>query len=193
MHQAESVSASAALEKLKAGNKLFVMGDADQGDVSHEARQRSVQLGQSPYAIVVTCSDSRIVPEAVFSAGIGDLFVIRVAGNVVDTHQLGSIEYACTHLGTRLVVVMGHDHCGAIGAALENDSEDDPEGYINYIIDEVRRAIGSETDSLRASELNVRHAVSRIEAALEREVGASNGISVAGAMYCLATGEVRFL
>ena len=174
MHQVANVTATEALEKLKAGNELFVKGESDQGDVSHAARLYSSTHGQAPYAIVVTCSDSRIVPDAVFSAGIGDLFVIRVAGNVIDAHQLGSIEYACKHLGTQLVV-----------AALHDDPNDDPEGFIEYILDEVKRAIGEETDPLRASELNVLYAVSRIKDVLD--------VTVIGAMYCLATGEVTFL
>ena len=185
MHQVANVTATEALEKLKVGNELFVKGESDQGDVSHAARLYSSTHGQAPYALVVTCSDSRIVPDAVFSAGLGDLFVIRVAGNVIDAHQLGSIEYACKHLGTQLVVVMGHDHCGAVEAALHDDPNDDPEGFIEYILDEVKRAIGEETDPLRASELNVLYAVSRIKDVLD--------VTVIGAMYCLATGEVTFL
>ena len=193
MHQGQTISASAALEKLKAGNKLFVQGETDQGDVSHAARAWSAQHGQAPYAIVITCSDSRIVPDAVFSAGIGDLFVIRVAGNVIDNHQLGSIEYACEHLGTKLVVVMGHDHCGAIDAAIHDNPNDDPEDFIRFILREIKAAIGAETDPLRASELNVHHAVSVIDNALVHEAGIPGDVSVVGALYHLATGEVHFL
>lgn len=184
-----SEPARQALEKLKTGNELFVAGDADQGDVSHEARARSVQFGQSPYAVIVTCSDSRIVPDAVFSAGIGDLFVIRVAGNVIDAHQLGSIEYACKHLGTQLVVIMGHDHCGAVDAALHEEENHDAQSYIGYIVDQIQRAIGAETDPLRASRLNVEFAVAQVAEALR---GVSAEATVVGALYCLETGAVEF-
>ena len=90
--------------------------------------------GQSPYAIIVTCSDSRVIPENIFSAGIGELFVIRLAGNIIDDHQLGSIEYAAGHLGCRLVVVLGHTHCGAVDAAINSE----PAGYIRCITDEIK-------------------------------------------------------
>ncbi len=192
-HNATGINASQALEKLKAGNALFVAGDYDQGDVSRAVRAHSVEHGQVPYAIVVTCSDSRIVPDVVFSAGIGDLFVIRVAGNVIDDHQLGSIEYACGHLDTKLVVVMGHDHCGAVEAALHEDEHDDPEGFIGFIVEEIKKAIGRETDPLQASRLNVEYAVGLINKALVNEQNIPDDVRVVGALYYLATGEVVFL
>ena len=161
--------------------------------MSHEARKHTVDHGQEPYAIVITCSDARVVPNAAFSAGIGDLFVIRVAGNVIDDHQLASIEYACEHLGTKLVVVLGHDHCGAVDAALHDDSNDDPEGFIHYIVEDIKRAIGSETDPYKASVMNVKRSVALINHALMREAGIPDGVKVMGAMYHLETGEVVFL
>ena len=96
------------------------------------------------------------------SAGIGELFVIRVAGNVMDNHQLGSVEYAAGHLGTKLVVVLGHSHCGAVGAALHQE----PEGYTKFITDEIRKAIGGEKDEYRACCLNVERSVSIIKESL---------------------------
>ena len=109
MHK-ENLSASEALEKLKAGNQRYLSATANPGDVSPKIRHKTCTEGQEPYAIVITCSDSRVIPESVFSAGIGELFVIRVAGNVMDKHQLGSVEYAADHLGCNLVVVLGHDN-----------------------------------------------------------------------------------
>ena len=103
-----------------------------------------------------------MIPEHIFSAGIGELFVIRLAGNVIDDHQLGSIEYAAGHLGCKLVVVLGHTHCGAVDAAIHHQ----PEGYIKYITDEIKKAIGDETDPYKASCLNVRHSVREIEKSL---------------------------
>ena len=103
-----NLTADEALERLRQGNARYLNASHAQGDVSPELRQSTFREGQHPYAIVLACSDSRVIPEAIFSAGIGELFVIRVAGNVVDRHQLGSIEYAEGHLGCNLVVVLGH-------------------------------------------------------------------------------------
>ena len=183
------MNASEALQKLKDGNRAYMTAKTAGGDVSPELRARTCAEGQAPYAIVVTCSDSRVIPEAIFSAGIGDLFVIRVAGNVIDDHQLGSIEYAAGHLGSRLVVVLGHDHCGAVDAAINHN----PDGFIKFITDEIRIAIGSEQDETRACRLNVRHSVRRIEDSLDIRREEEHGLQVIGALYRLRTGEVEFL
>lgn len=150
-----------AIYKLAAGNLKYLNAENGSGDISRRIRMSTWAKGQSPYAIIVTCSDSRVIPENIFSAGIGELFVIRLAGNVIDDHQLGSIEYAAGHLGCRLVVVLGHTHCGAVDAAINYE----PSGYIRYITDEIKKAIGDETDPYKASCLNVRHSVQEIERA----------------------------
>ena len=183
------MKANEALQKLKDGNQTYLAAKIAGGDVSPELRAKTCAEGQNPYAIVVTCSDSRVIPEAIFSAGIGDLFVIRVAGNVIDDHQLGSIEYAAGHLGSRLVVVLGHDHCGAVDAAINHN----PDGFIKFITDEIRLAIGGERDEIRASCLNVRHSVRRIEESLNIRREEEDGLQVVGALYRLKTGEVEFL
>ena len=160
------------------------------GDVSKESRMRTYLHGQHPYAIVVTCSDSRVIPESIFSAGIGDLFVIRLAGNVIDDHQLGSIEYAAGHLGCRLIVVLGHTHCGAVDAAMNSD----PEGYIKFITDEIKRAIGDEKDERKACEKNVWQSIQMIEHSLEiHHIEDEIGLRVVGAMYDIETGKVEFM
>ena len=146
--------------------------------------------GQQPYAIIITCSDSRVIPECVFSAGIGELFVIRVAGNVIDDHQLGSIEYAVEHLGTNLVVMMGHTGCGAVEAAIHHD----PSGFIKYITDGIRNAIGEETDPYRATCLNVEHSIKQISDALDIDhLRHGKDPAVIGAVYHIDSGEVEFL
>lgn len=183
------IPATEALDKLKSGNARY-LADPAMGDLSPAVRQRTAKEGQTPYAIVICCSDSRVIPEAIFCAGIGDLFVIRVAGNVIDDHQLGSIEYAADHLGCRLILVLGHDHCGAVDAALHHD----PSGYIKTITDEIRLAVGDETDPDAACRLNALHSVARIEqnldiARMEQELG----LQTAAAIYHIATGEVEFL
>ena len=183
------LNAAESLEKLKQGNRHYVGKDHSTGNISPAVRRETLEKGQSPYAIIVTCSDSRVIPEYIFNAGIGELFVIRVAGNVIDDHQLGAIAYAAEHLGAKLIVVLGHDHCGAVDAAINHD----PEGYIKFITDEIRNAIGSETDDYKACCLNVRHSIAVIERSLEIRQEEAHGLKVIGAVCRLGSGEVDFL
>ena len=182
-------TADEALQKLKDGNKNYLDAEKSEGNISPALRLKTCNEGQFPYAIVVTCSDSRVIPESVFSAGIGELFVIRVAGNVIDNHQLGSIEYAADHLGSRLVVVMGHSHCGAVGAAISSS----PEGYVKSITDEIKKAIGDEKDDYKACCLNVKNSVKIVEESLKINQEDENGLKVCGAVYHLEDGRVEFL
>lgn len=183
---ASAVSANEALEKLREGNRKYLDAKANPGDVSPEARAKTRAEGQFPYAVVVTCSDSRVIPEAIFSAGIGELFVIRVAGNVLDNCALGSVEYAVDHLGCKLVLVLGHECCGAVGAALEGGGH----GYVKFITDEIRLAIGGEVDPDRASCLNARHSARAIEEKLRFR---GDDVRVIAGLYRLGSGEVEFL
>lgn len=185
--QKTNLSALEALEKLKEGNRRYLTAETNPGDISPQIRQKTCDEGQSPYAIVVTCSDSRVIPEGIFSAGIGELFVIRVAGNVIAGHQLGSIEYAADHLGSNLVVVLGHEHCGAVGAAIN----DEPAGYIKLLTDEIRKAIGEEKDELRACCLNVQRSVSVIRESLG--LSEKDDLKICGAVYHIDSGSVEFL
>ena len=180
--QEKQVDALAALERLAEGNKLYIDSTKSVGDISPEKRLHTSKNGQHPYAVIVGCADSRVIPESIFSAGIGDLFVIRVAGNVIDNYQLGSIEYAVEHLGCKLVVVLGHTGCGAVGAALKQNS-----GYIKHITDEIKRAIGAETDEVKASVLNVHQSVAKI-----KELLSETGAHVTGALYHTDSGKVDF-
>jgi carbonic anhydrase len=183
-------SADTALEKLKEGNKKYVEGTHASMEISRVLRRHFKENGQHPYAIIISCSDSRVVPEAIFSARIGDLFVIRVAGNVIDSHQLGSIEYAAEHLGTGLVVVLGHTDCGAVGAVLSGHGG----GYIDYIAKDIAEAIGEEKDPYRATCLNVEHCCKTIENSLQiRKDEEEYGLRVMGAVYDIESGEVSFI
>jgi carbonic anhydrase len=173
------------MEALKEGNRRYVRSGAFSGDVSHPTRIRSADEGQRPFAAVVSCSDSRVIPEAVFSAGIGDLFVIRSAGNVVDECTLGSLEYAVGHMGVRVVVVMGHTRCGAIAEALKGFHE----GHSIEIIDGIRACIDDEKDPAEASRLNVLNSVRLIS----EDLSERHDIVVAGAMYDVRNGTVEFL
>lgn len=181
--QDKSMTAVDALERLKKGNKAYINSVTGVGDISPERRLYTSEHGQSPFAVVVSCSDSRVIPESIFSAGIGDLFVIRVAGNVIDNNQLGSIEYAVEHLGCKLVVVLGHTGCGAVCAAAEQHG-----GYVKFITDEIKRAVGDETDMVKASILNVKQSVSKIDSLLNK----AGGLEVTGALYHTESGVIDF-
>ena len=186
----QGITANKALKLLKLGNAEFVQNDGARGNVSAAQRKQTTEHGQDPYAVVIACSDSRVIPEAIFNSDLGELFVIRVAGNIIDAHQLGSIEYAAEHLGVNLVLVLGHTHCGAVHAALEEDHE----GYIRYIVDEIQGAIGEEKDPYEACHLNVRHSMRTIEESLKiQKVEHEYGLKVRGAIYDIETGVVDFL
>ena len=182
------MDAESALDRLREGNDRYVRAETYSGDVSGMIRLRTAENGQHPYAIVITCSDSRVIPESIFSAGIGELFVVRVAGNVIDDHQLGSIEYAAGHLGTKRVVVLGHTQCGAVHAAIDHD----PSGFIKYITDEIKQAIGKEKDDYKAAVLNVAQSVRMIESSLEIQKDEEEGLQVVGAIYRIEDGTVEF-
>lgn len=184
------LSAEQALKRLTEGNSAFLETERNRGDISKGIRLKTAREGQQPYAIVISCSDSRVIPEHIFQAGIGELFVIRVAGNVIDKHQLGSIEYAAAHLGCKLAVVLGHDRCGAVSAALHHD----PDGYIKYITDEILLAAGEEQDENRVCRLNVEHSVRQIESNLDiQRMEQEEGLRVVGAIYRLESGRVEFV
>ena len=178
------------IEKLKQGNELYLESVRNPGDVSLDIRRMTADAGQHPYAIVIACSDSREIPEAIFSAGIGELFVIRVAGNVLDNHQLGSIEYAASHLDANVIVVLGHTRCGAVAAAIKGSTEK----YIRYITEDIREAIGTETDDYKATVLNVKHGVQVIRQAFrEHPEIQSDELDVIGAVYNVDSGKVDWL
>ena len=184
------IDAKDAKQRLIEGNLKYLSADTAQGDISPAVRRYTAQNGQSPYAIVITCSDSRVIPESIFSAGIGDLYIIRVAGNVIDDHQLGSVEYAADHLGTRLIVMLGHTGCGAVDAAIKGHAG----GFIDSIIKDISLAIGDETDAFKASCLNVKHGVEVIRHELEiHPVHDPEGLVVAVAIYNIEDGSVEFL
>lgn len=188
--KAYTYTAEEAKRRLIAGNEKYVSSRIASIDISDKVLINASQHGQKPYAIIITCSDSRVIPEAIFSAGIGDLFVIRVAGNVIESHQLGSVEYAAEHLGTGLIVVLGHDHCGAVDAAMNHE----PDGYIKYITDEIIKAIGDEKNEFKACCMNVRHSCEMIERSLQIQKDEKEyGLQVLGAIYHLESGEVEFL
>lgn len=171
------------MRRLKEGNAAYLNARTGCGDVSPEIRLHTVKSGQKPYAVIIACSDSRVIPEYIFSAGIGDLFVIRVAGNVIDNNQLGSIEYAVGHLGCKLAVVLGHTFCGAVGASMQPNG-----GFVKFITDEIRLAVGAEKDGFRASVLNAKHSVAKIKELMHY----IDGLQIVGAIYDTESGKVEF-
>ncbi len=181
------MNAEESLERLKEGNRKYLHSHSQIGDISEKIRLYTAEHGQHPFAVIIACSDSREIPEAIFSCGIGDLFVIRVAGNIIDESILGSIEYAVSHLGCPLVVVLGHTNCGAVSAAISGHAE----GYIKKITDKISAVILTETNDKKASCLNIQHSVSSIrQAFLERDD--MPDVKIMGALYDVRTGEVTF-
>lgn len=182
------MTAEEAMLRLKEGNRRYLHAKNNPGDISEEVREDTALHGQHPYAVVAACCDSREIPEAVFSCGIGEIFTIRVAGNVISESQLGSIEYACEHLGTPLVVILGHTDCGAVGAAMEGLSE----GYVGAITRDIMKAIGKEPDNHAASRRNVLYQVEKIKKAFPEEIR-DGMFAVVGAVYHIIDGTIEWL
>ena len=170
------------IRQLNQANENYVKTGRFCGDVSASVRNATVSR-QKPYAVIVTCSDSRVIPEAIFCAGLGELFVIRVAGNVIDATELASIEYAVLHLGVRTVVVLGHTHCGAVGAALHGEFD----GKTGRITRMIKDAVGDEKDECAASRKNAFAGVKTI-----RENFDIPDLTVAAAIYDIESGKVEF-
>lgn len=160
---ATGLAPDAALQKLMTGNKRFVQSQIKHRSLTiREAREKLAQ-GQKPYAIILACSDSRVPPELVFDQTLGQLFVVRVAGNVVDPVVLGSIEYAVSHLGSSLIMVLGHEACGAVTAAM--DATGKTEGNIGAILDVVMPAV----QNVRAT-MEGRNRADQVEAAIDQNI-----------------------
>ena len=187
-----SVSADEALNRLKAGNERFANSKVSAGKPVAARRAETAQA-QHPFAIIVACADSRAAPEIVFDQNIGDLFVIRTAGNLVDDYALGSIEYAVEHLGTRLIVVLGHQRCGAVTAALSGGSAP---GHINSLVRDIQPAVaasrGKEGDALtNAIHENDAEVAAKIRK--EAELGElAAQVRVVEGYYDLDTGKVEW-
>lgn len=200
------IRAIESLRRLQDGNKRFVDDVQGRGPKTGEARRAELATGQEPFAIILGCSDSRVPAEIVFDQGLGDLFVIRVAGNIVAPSQVGSVEFAAAKFNTRLVVVLGHTQCGAILSTVEELEQPDitPSPNLRSIVDRVRPSIQPlfETDlrhnhdelvrqsvraNVRASANHLRHGSSILEELIRK-----HDLLVVGAEYSLETGVVDF-
>ena len=186
-----------AVTRLLRGNARFVAGRLDHPHQSARRRRAVSASGQQPFAIILSCADSRVPPEIIFDQGLGDLFVIRVAGNVLDDVILGTIEYAVEHLHTPLVMVLGHDKCGAVTAAVERVAINN---HVQAVVDALRPALlmaeGQEGDPVSTVvDANVRYAVRKLQADAPVLMGAcaAGQLRIVGARYNLDTGEVRII
>ena len=200
------VPAAEALERLRAGNLRFVSERSRSGDSVTGTRRSEVAAGQQPFAIILGCSDSRVPAEIVFDQGLGDLFVIRVAGNIVAPSQVGSVEFAAARYDTRLVLVLGHSQCGAILATLEELQRptENQSRNLQSIVDRVRPSVESllatplrhDRDALiqQAVRANIRASVNHLQHGSEvlEQLIQEGGLRVVGAEYSLETGLVEF-
>lgn len=192
--QADPVSADAALARLTEGNKRFVAGTATH-PAQTAARRAETAQGQHPIAVVLTCADSRLSPEIIFDQGIGDLFVVRNAGNLADDHVLGSIEYAVEHLHVPLVIVLGHSKCGAVGAAVGGG---EAPGHIKSIVASLAPAVGLGTkkpgdpveNTVRVNAKLTAAAVAQAEPIIS-EFAKGGKVKVLAARYDIASGQVE--
>jgi len=175
-----------ALRMLMEGNERYLKGRLTKKDDYSEERE-VLDKEQDPFAVILTCSDSRVAPEIFFDQKLGDIFVIRNAGNVADTEGLGSIEYAIEHLKTKLVVVCGHSHCGAVTAAC---SGGDFSPNIKRIVDLIKPAVDKGGDIDKVVHTNVEMMVEKIRS---DEIIKRLGVKVVGAYYDIHTGEVKWI
>ncbi|SRR6266496_504202 len=186
-----------AISKLKEGNGRYTSGNLQHPDQTAE-RRAELAKSQHPFAIIVSCSDSRVPPEIVFDQGLGDLFIFRVAGNVIDDHGLGSIEYAVDHLNVRLIVVLGHQSCGAVRAAKETiAAKGKASGHIESLVTAIKPAVDATAkDDLDTTiKANVKHVVQALRSStpiLKAKVD-SGELRVVGGYYSLDSGAVTFL
>ncbi|HEY4270985.1 MAG TPA: carbonic anhydrase [Candidatus Udaeobacter sp.] len=192
-----SVAPAEAISKLKEGNGRYTSGNLQHPGQTTERRTELAKT-QHPFAAIVSCSDSRVPPEIVFDQGLGDLFVVRVAGNVMNDEGLGSIEYTVDHLGTRLILVLGHQSCGAVKAAKETiAAKGKAPGHIESLVTAIKPAVeATAKDDLETTiKANVKHVVDGLRSStpiLKAEVD-SGKIQVIGGYYSLDTGVVTFL
>jgi carbonic anhydrase len=192
-----SVPPAEAISKLKEGNGRYTSGNLQHPGQTAE-RRTELAKSQHPFAGIVSCSDSRVPPEILFDQGLGDLFIVRVAGNVINDEGLGSIEYTVDHLGTRLILVLGHQRCGAVDAARETiAAKGKAPGHIQSLVTAIKPAVeATAKDDLETTiKANVKNVVQALRSStpiLKAKVD-SGDIQVIGGYYSMDTGAVTFL
>jgi carbonic anhydrase len=196
------VSPDAALNMLTAGNKRFVAGKASHPNLSAERRQQTAEKGQKPFAVVLACSDSRVPVEEIFDRGIGDIFTVRDAGNIATKTDIGSIEYAVDHLGTPLVVVMGHSQCGAVTATVKGgEAPPNIKAIMEFIAPALARVKATTPDKagetlvVEVINANVRQAMADIikNSPIMREKLKDGQVKLVGALYDIKHGTVSWM
>lgn len=185
---------SKTLDRLKDGNARFVADKLD-GKLQDSSRRDALTAGQQPYAIVLSCADSRVVPELAFDAGLGELFVVRVAGNIANTSSIASMEYAVAHCGSKVIVVLGHQSCGAVTAAVHGG---DNGHNLNHLLAHITPAIaasGEDADVTTVIKENARLTVKELlsRSSIIGDAVAKGDVKIAPAYYNLDSGKVDFL
>jgi carbonic anhydrase len=193
------VTAEQGLQKLIAGNQRFMRGQANFPTVCKDTLA-ALAKEQKPFATILGCSDSRVPPELIFDSNFGELFIVRVAGNVVSPEVMGSLQYAGAHLRTHLFVVLGHGGCGAVGAALEHKLKGvQQRSRIQILVNNILPGLpefGAQSDEEKlalAIEANVRWSMKQLLETPEGQISRKTGTKLVGAVFDIATGQVRFL
>ena len=182
------------LNRLKEGNGRFT-GDKKEGKLQDKSRREELTKGQSPYAIVLSCADSRVVPELAFDTGLGELFTVRVAGNIANSSSIASMEYAVANLGTEIIVVMGHESCGAVTAAMSGGDN----GYnLNHLVSHIAPAIAASGKDAPVNDVVKKNAQLTAEelktrSTIIKEAADSGKVKIVPAYYNLGSGKVDFI
>ncbi len=193
------ISPDEALAKLVDGNTRFVEGKQAQKDIDNK-RRAELTKGQQPFAVILSCSDSRVPPEHIFDQGLGDIFVVRVAGNVADSIELGSVEYAVEHLGSRLILVLGHQMCGAVKATVAGGK---PEGNIGSIVKKIEPAVKKAKTQVKDKDKvldaaileNTKNMAAALtqKSAIIKHLAQEKGVKIAAGVYNMTTGKVELV
>ncbi|MDR1327409.1 MAG: carbonic anhydrase [Heliobacteriaceae bacterium] len=195
-NDSSGLSAQDSLERLKQGNGRFVEMHMKHPDTTKKHRTELVS-GQHPFAVILSCSDSRVPPEFIFDQGLGDIFDVRNAGNVLNKHVIGSIEYAVMHLGVKLIVIMGHQDCGAVAAALSDETESE---YIESLKASIMPAVKAckKSGNYTNNDVSKAHVIQDIQELLSedsalKEYMQKHDVQIIPAFYHMDSGEVEFL
>ena len=193
------ISADEALKKLIDGNNRFVQSAQAQKDIGNN-RRTELTKGQHPFAVILSCSDSRVPPEHIFDQGLGDIFVVRVAGNVADSIELGSVEYAAEHLGVPLILVLGHQSCGAVKATVDGGK---PEGNIESIVKKIAPAVKKARETVKEKDKlldaaileNTKSTAKTLtkKSSIIKHLVEEKKVKVAAGVYNMATGKVELV
>lgn len=188
------MTANEIIQRLKDGNARFTKDSLD-GRLQDSKRRESLTSGQDPYAIILSCADSRVVPELAFDTGLGELFVVRVAGNIANSSSIASIEYAVAHIGSKVIVVLGHESCGAVTAAVGGGDN----GYnLNHLLAHVTPAIAASPEGASVNDVVKKNAELTVNELKTRSAIIANAVDagklqIVPAYYNLGTGKVDFL